>query len=410
MRALARGRPVSRGTRFAFSGGVPATFFESLKQYVGFTDASSAALRRLHPLAQPHFAAIVNDFYAAIEAHPEAQAAIAGGAPQIARLKQTLVRWLDVLLLGPHDEAYCELRGRIGRMHVRIDLPQAFMFTAMNRIRTRLMDVVRAHEPPDAEALRVALNQILDLELAIMLETYREDLMTKNRGAERLATVGHFAASIGHELRNPLAVMESSLFLLRQHLGAEAAALPDVAKHLDRIGGEITRANKTIHDLLDLARNRPPQRKSTALRSLVESAEAASLLPPGVRVQTARIPEDLTIDVDGDQFRQVLINLFTNSTHAMSGRGTIQVMADSPTPDAIRVRVQDDGPGIPPEARHRLFEALYTTKAKGTGLGLALCRRILEAHGGTIELEPGPRGATFSMTIPREQPAGFATA
>jgi two-component system sensor histidine kinase HydH len=380
---------------------VSATFFESLKQYVGFTAASSAALAELYPLAQPEFGAIVDDFYAAIEAHPDAGAAITGGAPQIARLKQTLLRWLEALLLGPHDQAYYERRARIGRVHVRIDLPQAFMFTAMNRIRLRLLDVIRRHSPPDSDRLIAALNQILDLELAIMLETYREDLTTKNRAAERLATIGHFAASIGHEMRNPLAVMESSLFLLRQHLGP-AAAQPDVARHLDRIGGEITRTNKTIHDLLDLARNRPPQRRPTSLRSLVQTAEAASLLPAGVRVTAHGVPPELTIDVDSDQFRQVLVNLFTNATHAMGGRGNIQVAADAPSPDLVRIRVRDEGPGVAVESRHRLFEALFTTKAKGTGLGLALCRRIVEAHGGTIELEPGGDGATFLLTLPRE--------
>jgi two-component system, NtrC family, sensor histidine kinase HydH len=374
--------------------------FDSLKSYIGFSETSSAALRELHPIAQPHFRAIVDDFYAAIEAHPEARASISGGAPQIARLKQTLVRWLDVLLLGPHDDSYYLLRARIGRVHVRIDLPQAFMFTAMNRIRSRLLEVIRDHAGPNSDRLSIALNQILDLELAIMLETYREDLLAKHRGAERLATVGHFAASIGHELRNPLAVMESSLFLLRQHLGAETTARPEVAKHLDRISGEIGRANKTIHDLLDLARNRPPHRRPTPLRALVESAEAASLLPAGVRVKAAGVPPELTIEVDADQFRQVLVNLFTNATQAMAGRGTIEVAAESGSVAATRIRVRDDGPGIAAEARHRLFEPLFTTKAKGTGLGLALCRHILEAHGGSIELEPSDLGASFLLTVP----------
>ncbi len=378
------------------------TFFESIKSYIGFTDESSAALRQLHPIAQPFFVPIVDDFYAAIEAHPEASAAITGGQAQIERLKQTLIRWIDKMLLGPHDEAYYELRARIGRVHVRIALPQQYMFTAMDRIRVRTLDVVRTKiaDPAATQRIATALNQIIDLELAIMLETYREDLTEKNRNAERLATIGQFAASIGHELRNPLGVIESSLFLLRQHLGPEAAGSRNVAKHLDRIGGEVTRANKTIHDLLDLARNRPPQRRRTDVRRLVEGAARASLLPATVSVEVTAKPEGLAVDVDPDQLQQVLINLITNAAQAMPNGGAITVTGEALTRGGARLRVRDDGPGIPVEARYRIFEALFTTKAKGSGLGLALCRRIMESHGGTIELEPSERGASFVLGLP----------
>jgi len=382
------------------------TFFENIKLYVGFTDASSAALRELHPIALPFLQPTVDDFYAAIEAHPGARQAITGGQAQIARLKQTLVRWMDKMLLGPHDEEYYKLRARIGRMHVRIALPQQYMFTAMDRIRVRLLDVVRtqiADDPAKAERIATALNQIMDLELAIMLETYKEDLEAKHRNNERLATIGQFAASIGHELRNPLGVVESSLYLLRQHLKAEAEA-PSVKKHLDRIGSEVVRANKTIHDLLDLARNRPPQRRTTRLHELVDSAAEAALLPAAVTLH-ASVPADLTSNIDPDQVRQVLANLFTNASQALKGRGQIWVEAEPMADGGARVRVRDDGPGIPAEDRGRVFEALYTTKAKGSGLGLALCRRILEAHGGTVEIEPRSDGASFLLVFP-PVPAG----
>jgi signal transduction histidine kinase len=382
------------------------SFFDSIKLYVGFNDASSAALREVHPIAAPFFAPIVDDFYAAIEAHPGAREAITGGQAQIDRLKQTLIRWMDKMLLGPHDEDYYQLRARIGRMHVRIALPQAYMFTAMDRIRVQLLKVLRDHlrdDPDRTQRLATALNQILDLELAIMLETYREDLEAKHRDNERLATIGQFAASIGHELRNPLGVVESSLYLVRQHLGAAADA-PAVKKHLDRIGAEVRRANKTIHDLLDLARNRPPQKRRTPVRELVESAGEAALLPAAMALD-ADIAPDATVDVDPDQVRQVLVNLFTNASQAAKGRGRIVVTTEPAADGGVRVRVRDDGPGIPGEHRDRIFEALYTTKAKGSGLGLALCRRILEAHGGIIELEPGDGGACFVLTFPPAAPS-----
>jgi two-component system sensor histidine kinase HydH len=381
------------------------SFFENIKLYVGFTAASSAALRELHPIAQPFFQPIIDDFYAAIEAHPGARQAITGGQAQIDRLKQTLTRWMDRMLLGPHDEDYYELRARIGRMHVRIALPQQYMFTAMDRIRVRLLDVVRTQitdDPAKVERVATALNQILDLELAIMLETYREDLEAKNRNAERLATIGQFAASIGHELRNPLGVVESSVYLLRQHLRAEAEA-PAVKKHLDRIGAEVERASKTIHDLLDLARNRPPQRRETSLRELVDSAAEASLLPAAVTLHVS-VPADLTLTIDPDQVRQVLTNLLSNAMQALKGRGQVWVEAEPVTDGGTRLRVRDDGPGIPAEARSRIFEALFTTKAKGSGLGLALCRRIMEAHGGTIDAETRPGGASFVLHFPGPQP------
>jgi signal transduction histidine kinase len=271
----------------------------------------------------------------------------------------------------------------------------------MNRIRVHLLDVLRAKlagHPDELSRTATALNQIIDLELAIMLETYREDLMARNRSAERLATIGEFAASIGHELRNPLGVIESSLFLVRQHLGPDASGAPAVAKHLDRIAGEVRRANKTIHDLLELVRNRPARRAPTAVRAVVEAAVQLSLLPPEVRVEIP-IPPDLVGDFDGDQIRQVLVNLLINAEQAMNGAGLIRVEGETAA-DGLIVRVRDDGPGVPAEVRYRIFEALFTTKAKGSGLGLALCRRILEAHQGTIELEPSDSGASFLLRIP----------
>lgn len=380
------------------------TYLASLKDYVGFTDEASACLRAIRPAVAPHVARFIDDFYDTIEAHAGARQAITGGEAQIARLKKTLERWLDELLSGPHDEAYFERRSRIGRMHVRINLPQAYMLTAMDRMRIHVGGVIRealAAEPRQMDRTLTALHQIMDIDLAIMLETYREDLEARNRTAERLATIGQFAAGIGHELRNPLGVVETSVFLLRQHLqqGVGGATLePKISRHLDKIAGEVKRATTTISDLLELARNRPLRRQATPAAGLLEAAVAAANLPPGVQVTITTAPE-VAIDVDAAQMTRVLTNLLTNASQAMEETGQIWLEAER-AGGGTSIRVRDTGPGVPADIRERIFEALFTTRAKGTGLGLALCKRIVEAHGGDLTLEPVATGACFSILVP----------
>lgn len=385
------------------------SFLDDVKAYVGFDDDASAALAEAHPLVAPRFQGIIDDFYAAIETHPGARAAITGGAPQIARLKQSLLRWIDELFRGPHDEGYFQRRSRIGRVHVRIDLPQVYMLTAMDRIRVRSTDALRDAPGVAAGDLRrmvTALDKILDIELAIMLETYRDDLLAKNRTAERLATIGQFAAGIGHELRNPLSVVETSAFLVTRRL--EQLQLDDetLNRHMAKISAEAQRSGRTISELLELARSRPPRRSWVRVRDVVGLALAAASLPPTVVVDVGGA-EDVGVDADPDQIARVLSNILVNASQAMDGRGRVWIDARREGPATVLL-VRDEGPGVAPRLREQVFEALFTTKAKGSGLGLALCRRIAEAHGGTIALEPpaGPaeKGATFRLVVPDAAP------
>jgi two-component system sensor histidine kinase HydH len=382
------------------------TFLQNVKIYVGFDDAASATLRAAHPMMAPHFGAIIDDFYATIEAHPGARAAITGGSGQIQRLKGSLLLWIDELFRGPHDEAYFERRARIGRVHVQINLPQMYMFTAMDRIRVQSLEVLRDAsilEPSTCRRMITALHQILDIELAIMLETYREDLLAKNRTAERLATIGQFAAGIGHELRNPLGVIESSAYLVSRRLEQLQISDANLSKHVEKIASEVQRSNRTISDLLELARRQPLKRRTIEASEFISQAVAAAHLPVGVAVEVSA-PQGTTLDIDPDQLARVVSNLLINASQAMGGAGHIWIEARHQG-DRSTVVVRDDGPGIPAELRPRIFEALFTTKAKGNGLGLALCRRIAEAHSGTVTLEPSERGATFRISIP-DGPSG----
>jgi two-component system, NtrC family, sensor histidine kinase HydH len=384
--------------------------FESTKHYVGFDESSVAALAAFHPLAQPYLKGIIDDFYDAIELHSGARGAITGGKQQIERLKLTLIAWLETVLSGPHDAAMLESHSRIGRVHVRIALPQEYMFTAMNRIRVRLFEVAQQAFADDPERLRttvVAVDQILDLELAIMLDTYREDLAEKIRTAERLATIGQLAASIGHELRNPLGIIESSMFLMRQRLDKLGFSDAQVEKHRDKIVRQVKQCGQIITNLLDLARDRPPRRRRVPVRPLIDGAIENAVVPKEMMLLVA-IDAQLPIDADPEDLGHVIMNLVSNAAQAQKNVGTITLSGER-YKGGTAIYVQDEGPGVPVEIRHRIFDALFTTKARGTGLGLALSRRIVEAHGGELGLAPSERGARFRVWIPDLESAEPAT-
>ncbi|HEY5677565.1 MAG TPA: HAMP domain-containing sensor histidine kinase [Myxococcales bacterium] len=375
------------------------TVLEELQRYVNWNEGDEAALRALLPLARPHFERIATVFYDRILDHEEARKALVGGESSVGRLKVTLVAWMERLLAGPWDDDYFELRCRIGRVHVRIALPQHYMFAAMNVLRRELNAVIDAHyakRPEELAAARAALGKGLDIELAIMLHTYREDLLAQQSRVERLSTFGQLVGSIGHELRNPLGVMETSLFILKSRMKDDERA----AKHVGRIGEQLVIANSIITDLLDMIRDKPLSRERLALAQIVETAAAAVKRPEQVRLQLDGLMDVPEVDGDASQLRQVFVNLIENAVHAAGPQGEVRVQATA-TEAHVEVTVEDSGKGIDPAIRARLFEPLITTKAKGIGLGLALVKRIVERHGGTIAHAPLDKGARFVIRLPR---------
>jgi two-component system, NtrC family, sensor histidine kinase HydH len=371
--------------------------FDELKRYVDWSAGDEAALRELHPHAAPHFARIAEVFYARILTHQGAREALIGGESRVGQLKVTLIAWMDRLLGGPWNDEYFQLRCRIGRVHVRIALPQHYMFGAMNIVRRELNEIIDAEHLDDREMLRrgrVAVGKILDLELAIMLHTYREDLIAQQARTERLATFGQLIGSIGHELRNPLGVIESSLYILDQRIGDDERA----KKHVGRIGEQLRLANGIISALLDMIRDRPLQREKILLDNTLASVLGTLALPPNVVVDG--IDTLPPIDADALQIRQVLMNLVENAVHAAGPTGTIRILGRVEGGN-VEIAVEDSGPGVDADTRRRLFEPLITTKSKGIGLGLALVRRIVTRHGGDVAYEPRPgAGARFVVRLP----------
>lgn len=371
---------------------------QELHRYVGWNAADEAALRALHPVLSPHFEKVSVVFYDRILQHDEARKVLVGGESSVGRLKVTLVAWMHRLLQGPWDEEYFDLRCRIGRVHVRIGLPQHYMFAAMNVVRREMNAIidVRYRDGAGLAAARGALGKALDIELAIMLHTYREDLLAQQSRSERLSTFGQLVGSIGHELRNPLGVIETSLFILRNRTKGDERAV----KHVERISEQLGIANSIITDLLDMIRDKPLAKERLALAQVIEGAAAAVHRPSLVELRLDGLMDVPEIEGDASQLRQVFVNLIDNAVHAVGEQGQVWVLAGADK-QHVEVAIEDSGKGIDPSIRARLFEPLVTTKAKGIGLGLALVKRIVERHGGTVRYDQREKGARFVVRLPR---------
>lgn len=369
------------------------SFLDDVRRYVGLDAEDGERLQGLVPLLEPHFHAFAEHFYARILEHPSAHTAITGGAEQVARLKQSLVAWMDSGLRGPFDDAFYERRARIGRRHVAIGLPQQYMVTAIGVMRQDYHAVLTdtlVDDVPRLHASMRAVDRLLDLELAIMLQTYRIDSDDQLRRGERLATIGRVAATIGHDLRNPLGVIESSAYILRRMLQDERGQ-----RHLDKINSQVRNCNRIVTALLELARSRPPQFASIDVRVLLDASLGMVTIPDGVVVRI-EVDDGMQLEGDSNLLEQAVVNLVVNSVIALRGRpGTIVTRATRHDDRFAALMVVDDGPGFDPELLPRVFEPLVTSRASGVGLGLALVKSVADRHLGQAIAENAPGGGAI---------------
>jgi signal transduction histidine kinase len=223
---------------------------------------------------------------------------------------------------------------------------------------------------------------------------------------ERLAAVGEVAAMVAHEVGTPLTAVSGHLQLL-----AEEVRAPRVRERLSVIEAHVGRAIATIQAFLDSARFPPPMRRPLQVNALVQEvlalASAGIGRRQGIQVLTELHPELPEVSADGDQLREVLLNMLTNGLDAMPEGGQLSLRtrpihgADGLA--SVQIQIADTGLGIPPEGLRRIFDPFYSTKGPGhgTGLGLAICQRIVKAHQGSIEVrsEKG-QGTVFLITLP----------
>lgn len=218
--------------------------------------------------------------------------------------------------------------------------------------------------------------------------------------ARRLSDIGTLAATVAHELRNPLAAIAMAAFNIKRK-----AADPLLDRHFRNIDKKIGESNQIINNLLFYSRLKPPQYELIDLKGLLEECvnTARTISAGNNRVALElHVPKQLSVEADPLQMREVCSNILGNACDAVSAvrGGRISVRAEQ-AGSSVAVRFEDNGPGIPAELTPKIFEPFFTTKAKGTGLGLYVCKQILDLHGGGIAVGAAKgRGTAVTVTLP----------
>jgi PAS domain S-box-containing protein len=222
--------------------------------------------------------------------------------------------------------------------------------------------------------------------------------------SRRLAAIGRLTSGVAHEVKNPINAIVVHLEVLRQKL---QQVDPATQRHVEVIGNEIRRLDRVVQTLVDFTKPVELHLAEQDLRRVVEdvvllaSPEAESL---GVRVLVQNSPEPLPAKVDSDLVKQALLNVVLNGVQAMAAGGELNIRAVR-VDHEVQVEVHDQGDGIPPEVRDKIFNLYFTTKKMGTGIGLAMTYRVMQLHNGTVEFDSRPgQGTTFRLRFPLSEP------
>lgn len=356
------------------------SIFQNLKRYVHFSDQDAESLRALLERARPYFQSFASNFYDRISEHPDAFRVLEG-PEQVARLKMTLMKWMRTGLKGPHDEEFFRLRSRIGRMHVRIGLPQQYMFTAMNVMRLDFHDMIAEvyRDEPERERLtRNALDKLFDLELAIMLRTYQDDSEERMRRHVRMSTIGQVAASIGRELQGPLNALRVCAGDVYQQLSAANLKTLDI----EQIEEHADTCDRIIDTLIQLDEQRPLQRRRVAVRDLLAAARASVQVPVSIRVEI-ECPADLQTHAEPELVCQAVGELLAHVIDACEGDGVI-VLAAHADDAGVAIDVGPRGPGFDTGFITEAFSSESSIANGAFHLERVIIQSIATRHNGSV--------------------------
>jgi two-component system NtrC family sensor kinase len=233
------------------------------------------------------------------------------------------------------------------------------------------------------------------------LKTTQEDLIQ----AEKLTSLGQMAASIAHEVNNPLAGVLVYIQLLNKKIGGDSIAKETILNYLTKMDSEVSRSTKLIRNLLDFARQSPPALRMVDINDVV--SHALELAAHSAELQNIAVVKELhsslpRVMADFDQLQQVCTNLILNAIQAMPDGGKLSLRTET-SDGQVRIELQDTGCGISPENMRKLFTPFFTTKGKGkgVGLGLAVAYGIIQRHQGKIEVQSKEgEGTTFIIYLP----------
>lgn len=392
------------GPKTVDAGGTIPPELEERRGFLSLRDEDLRRLTRLHDLFRDEAGGVVERFYEHLLSYPSLSQ-ILGDSQQVERLKKLQYAYILSLTSGRLDQDYLDNRLRIGRAHERIGLQPQWYMGAYGILLDELCQLIHAHfgkRTDSATKTCMALTKLMNLDTQIVLHAYFGTRQQKAlEKSEQLAAVGELAASIAHEVRNPLAGMKGALEVLRHHLAKD----PSRVEIADELLAQIERLENLVRDLLTYARPRPLSRQPVELHHLLD--RVVRIVKEEVTGEAIQWRYSYTEDfekilADPQQLEQVFLNLIQNAVQAMENGGCLTIRTRRLDQHA-EIAFQDTGQGIKAADMERIFQPFFTTRHRGSGLGLAIVRKIVERHGGDIQMESrAAEGTTALVLLPLE--------
>jgi signal transduction histidine kinase len=376
-----------------------------LEGFLNWTDDDGRRVAGLRPAIEPRIEEIIDGLRQVTDRCPAAEPAQAAGVEALGRLETALRRWLANLCNERADLDHATCCRRVGARFVDIGLAPDFLHFALSRLSSAVHGAAAGtgRDPAVGGEALASLDKRLDLDLALIWDAYEGERGRRLRQVERLATTGQLAGGFAHELRQPLNILRTSAYYL---LESKEPSPEKTAEHLHRIERQVALADRVIRAMSTFAKPPAPEIEPVSIARSLDEALEANPMPSDIDVSIG-CPEDLApVPADFDQLQIAFGNLIRNARDAMPQGGRLSI-AVREHGERVEIAVGDTGQGIAASDLERIMEPLYSTKARGMGLGLAITRAIVEKHGGGIRVvsEPG-KGTTFTLTLSRAAASG----